>query len=666
MKRVLYQLALPLLLLSGGYPFPKDAAAQSLSFTAPRILLPDAGTDKAIDITNFKGGYFVTWKEPGKPGRVHVCYLGRHYDTSYSHPEGIIEQEHTAFAPVLRVLNDRLYLFWIGGDGTLKYILNRSDTAFDLTEIHTLSFANQSKLALGITSAAIGGKVLLASHAADKQHLVYALLEPGEDGLFPACPLLLVKAGSSADYPFVVNLNDTVARFCWRGYKEQGVYCTDYNIRTNTWKASLPLGPAKSGAAPAVYQVWNQSRLFYIWKGPDKDKRIYYTTGGSSVIPEKQTALPGYFTTNDPVSICIVDENNFALAYTGENKKLYLSYFSNYNPASWMKDLLLPSKGGYTLRDIVVPGSHDAGMSVLSGAGGSQSGTINDCNTLTQTLPVAGQLNAGIRMFDLRVGRYRDTLYTKHCSSDCMADAIGGGYGEKLQTLLDAIRNFLRKNKGEVVLLTFSHFCERETPVNKLADQILNGLGKDLVYKRDSREIDAVPLKELAGKVIITFEHYSRPDGLIDSCTIGDKSGAFVNFRREYAATDQIGKFLARQESFFHTLAEGTNKNDLVRLDWQLTQSSDEAAMICNDFQDEKTNALVNGAMLLTNVIRKHQSIVNLSLDGNKYLPVKLNEWIGKGLVNSRNKPNIIYVDVAGEWVTDYCIDLNKTSLYQK
>ena len=57
---------------------------------------------------------------------------------------------------------------------------------------------------------------------------------------------------------------------------------------------------------------------------------------------------------------------------------------------------------------------------------------------------------------------------------------------------------------------------------------------------------------------------------------------------------------------------------------------------------------------------------IDLSIDGNKYLPVKLNEWISKGIVNKKNKPNILYVDVAGNWITDYCIDLNKGGLYVK
>ena len=95
-----------------------------------------------------------------------------------------------------------------------------------------------------------------------------------------------------------------------------------------------------------------------------------------------------------------------------------------YNPSSWMGDFLLSNKSDYTLKDIVIPGSHDAGMSVLTAAGGQQKGTINECNTLTQVLNIEGQLESGIRMFDLRIGIYNGEMYTKHCASDCMEDAI--------------------------------------------------------------------------------------------------------------------------------------------------------------------------------------------------------------------------------------------------
>lgn len=314
-----------------------------------------------------------------------------------------------------------------------------------------------------------------------------------------------------------------------------------------------------------------------------------------------------------------------------------------------------------TLQDIVLPGSHDAGMSVLTATGGTQAGTINECNTLTQVLPVSAQLRQGIRMFDLRVGTYNGLLYTKHCSSDCMADAIGGGYGEALAPLLDSIRVFLEAHRGEIVLVTFSHFCEREIAISALADSVLAHLGDRVA--RITGNPAKIPLPELAGKVLVTFEGYARRDGSVDSCSIADYSGGGVNFRRAYAGTDKTARLVAREALFFQTLGT-VHPNDLVRLDWQLTQSSDEAAMTCNDFQNEKAGALVNGALLLTNIIRKHQSILSLSRDGNKLLAARLNDWIARGLVTPGNKPNILYVDVAGAWITDYCLALNRSPLY--
>ena len=70
--------------------------------------------------------------------------------------------------------------------------------------------------------------------------------------------------------------------------------------------------------------------------------------------------------------------------------------------------------------------------------------------------------------------------------------------------------------------------------------------------------------------------------------------------------------------------------------------------------------------MLLTNALRNHRSIKDLSLIGNRSVLPQLNQWISDGTINRNNKPNILYVDVAGGWITDYCIRLNENPLYQK
>ncbi len=145
-----------------------------------------------------------------------------------------------------------------------------------------------------------------------------------------------------------------------------------------------------------------------------------------------------------------------------------------------------------------------------------------------------------------------------------------------------------------------------------------------------------------------------------------DKSAAFINYRREYAATNELDKLLTAQQHFFAALKNNVQANDLIRLDWQLTEAGSEAAFICNDFQSEKSNPLMDGALLLVNTVKRHKSIIDLSRTGNRYLIPKVMEWIDNGIITVENKPNILYVDAAGNWITDFCIDLNHSRLYNK
>ncbi|MEO6148799.1 MAG: hypothetical protein ABIN95_13650 [Mucilaginibacter sp.] len=643
--------------------FFKTGFSQSLAFSYPVNYLDGATTDKAIDITNFKGGFFVSWKDAGATGNLNVCYLGRQYESKF------IEQKHniasqTAFAPAFSKVNNKLYLMWIAADGGLNYIVNNSDTSFNVADVHTCTLNTGIKPGGGITSAAVGNKLIVTARGSDKNSLVYAILQADEDGIFQPSEFVKVPGVNSDSYPFIVNNTPKTARLLFKGYKDTGISFADYNADTKTWTAKSPLLKSQTEVSPAVYKVLQSPELFYIWNGPKKDNNLYYAYDQDGDHRMAETALPGYFSTALPVSVCSVDDRKFIMSYVGEDGKLYISYFTDYSPANWMETELMPTKGDKTLKDIVLPGSHDAGLSVLKGVGGMQSGPINECNTLTQKLSVGQQLNAGIRMFDLRVGTQKSAFYTKHCSSDCMEDAIGGAYGEKLADILISTKAFLEKNKKEVIIMTFSHFCERETPMKKLADTIVTVLGKDRIYYDASKDVSQIKLKELAGKVIVTFEGYALPEMHIDSSTMAKSSKAFLNIRREYAATNKIDLLLSKQNFFFGGLVKNISSNDLVRLDWQLTQSADEAAMICNDFESKNTGLFLNSAMLLTNMVKKYKSIIDHSIMGNKLISKSLNDWINAGVITNVNKPNILYVDVSGSWITDYCIELNKSKVY--
>lgn len=636
--------------------------AQNLSFTPPVALLPQAVTDKAPDLTHFKGGYFVTWKAPGNNAPVHASYLGKHQDTTFTQQDVIVSNAATSCAPVLQVLDEHLYLFWIAADGTLKYIKNDTDTSLAAQQVYTVKL--NGLLANGLTTTAIHEQIVLASHANDKSSLVFALLEPGDKGLLQDAQLQTAEGVKAAAYPFIVSLTGTDIRFCWQAYKGNDVYYADYNLHNGKWGTATQLPGAATGTAPALYHVYNAQQLFYLWNGAKNDPHIYYATANNGNPPTEKKVLPPYFNSSNPVAICEIDANNFMLAYTGNDQHMYLSYFAAYNPASWMQDLLHPAKEAYTLKDIVIPGAHDAGMSVLNGTGGQMKDAINTCNTLTQSIPIKEQLQNGIRMFDLRVGNYAQALYIKHAESDCDVDAVGAGYGEKLADVLSGVHAFLETNKMETVMLNFSHFCDQDVPTSRLADTIIAQLGAHL-YRNQQKKLADIKLKDLAGKVIVVFEQHAY-HGAIDSCSIANASGAFINYRRKYAATNDIKKMLADQVLFFNSMKEGVKDNDLIRLDWQLTQSSQEAALICNGFRPDRTGAVVSGVILLTNALKKNQTILDLSAKGNRYLLPTMNDWISNGTINKKNKPNILYVDAAGSWITDYCIDLNMSPLYTR
>lgn len=337
------------------------------------------------------------------------------------------------------------------------------------------------------------------------------------------------------------------------------------------------------------------------------------------------------------------------------------------NMSRWITESLLPEKSAYTLKDIVIPGSHDAGMSVLFETGGSQKSTINECNTLTQTKSIEKQIKEGIRMFDLRTGVLRDTIFLKHSSSDCMDMAIGGGYGERLEPVLHAAKSFLTENPGEFLIFGFSHFCPKEMAVDKLASEIIRVLGKEHVYLRGNKGLQDITIGELSGKVLLAFESDSfSNEGIVFNSMINTTSSSALNFRRAYAATNKLDKLLSVQIAFFKSMDVGVGNNDLIRLDWQLTQSPQEAAMVCNAFESDKNSPIFDGGLLVANLLTGAKSILAHAKRANKVLPSKLDKWINDGTIHQKNKPNILYVDAAGDWITKYCIQLNNSPLYKK
>lgn len=639
-----------------------QSQAQKITFSVPVPLAANARSDNSADLVYFQGKCYTAWKEPGAIGKVHFALgagLPLQFDQEINITAGTIAK------PALVISGNYLYLFWLDKDSTLAYsVITGQPGADNPAQQKMPGDVLRLKCTSGITAAASGGKIILGTHADNKDRLRIIVCEPQSNGTLKLAVASDIKGARSATYP-VVAVNGATVRFCWSKGGQLSVQ--DYDAGKDDWIRLKGQYPIPANIPAAVCAVPGDSKLLYIWSNHEQQNQLQYLLSDSDgTLTDAATDLPLYFNTSQPVSVAVVDKNNFLVVFAGADQQLYISYGRVYYPAAWMEELLLPGREHYTLKDIVLPGSHDAGMSVLNGVGGKSTYTINECNTLTQLLSVQQQLEAGMRMFDLRIDLYQGVLYTKHAPSDCMDDAVGGGYGERLDTLLAAVSRFLDQHKKEFVLLSFCHFCDRHMPVEEQGKVIIAALGKDKVLNAGSRPLKDIPISEMSGKVLVSFEEHSFPGLAIITNTMTDRSDAFFNYKRAYAATNVPDRLITGQQAFLESLKGALDANDIIRLDWQLTQIGQEAALTCSQFQSDKPNLLLDGALLLTNTIKKNKSIINLALMGNRYLPGKVMEWVKDGTINKENKPNILYVDAAGNWITDFCIRLNEEGVYKK
>ncbi|WP_118974859.1 PI-PLC domain-containing protein [Taibaiella koreensis] len=632
------------------------AGAQQLSFQQPVQLTPQARSDKGVALLHTAGEYLAAWKSPGDQGKIHMASW---LDNESPNPrEIVLDDAVTRVQPALVNAGTDRYLLWLDTAGVVRYKHCAGQCQWEALPVQVLAIVAGTG-GDGLIAVSASGKIVLVNRTRGKDRQWMAVLSVTADGKLHPSSFRELKGNRSAVLNGMAVVNGAVR--CYRSNGSQISY-QDYD------EAKDVFGPEKvlvsTAAITAMTCFFDEERSISLWRSRS-DRQWYYQVAAASGSGEI-AAVPGFLNASTPVSTCSSQAEDVLIAYTGADSLVYVAYGDAYDPASWMGATLFPGKAHYTLKDIVLPGAHDAGMSILNGLGGKSTYTINECNTLTQKLSVAQQLRAGIRMFDLRIDHYQGALYTKHAPSDCMDDAVGGGYGERLDSVLHSVKRFLEVHPQEIVLLSFCHFCDRRMSIEEQGKSIAAVLGTDRIFYPAGRRIGEIPLQELAGKVIVSFEEYDLPQYGIVLNTMKDQSDAFFNYKRSYAGTNSIDTLFRSQRQFFSRLKGKVDQNDIIRVDWQLTQIGQEAALSCSQFQSEDANLLLDGALLLINAIKKNKSIISLALWANRYLDAQLQGWMKDGIIDRENKPNILYVDVAGSWITDICVGLNRNALYHK
>lgn len=184
--------------------------------------------------------------------------------------------------------------------------------------------------------------------------------------------------------------------------------------------------------------------------------------------------------------------------------------------SNWMSSI----QDGKVLKDLYMPGSHDAAMYKCT----DTSWFVSSTSVITQSCNIYDQLMVGYRMFDVRVYPMGGELYTGHFAEVAgrgVADM--GGYGPSLKEVLEYIKLWLTVYTTETVILRLSHYKpELFVPI---VEKVYLSFG-DLLFSyetynpqvcRDSipeehkqqlmnAPVASIPLKYLKGKVIVVYE----------------------------------------------------------------------------------------------------------------------------------------------------------------
>ncbi|MGE8428064.1 MAG: hypothetical protein ACN6O7_09315 [Sphingobacterium sp.] len=303
--------------------------------------------------------------------------------------------------------------------------------------------------------------------------------------------------------------------------------------------------------------------------------------------------------------------------------------------ASWM-DWLDPT---LFLNGIIMPGSHDAGMSQTDHCGAGAD--LNKGIVQTQALDMLGQLAAGARYFDVRVDYDHGRLVSYHRTGNA------GCNGQPLVDMLEQAIAFIDINRSETCILKFSHIRtnrNNEREIKDRIDQFLTNMKyREYFYTNTHYDVNLaeISLEACRGKIILVFdypEHISARSGRFryyDQHRITDPApeqssscDPNISVYDLYSNTVSLEKM--KQDQLAKLIAYGgLNKNYFFLLSWTLTPDS---------------------STFLTS------SIKNLAKEANRTL-----EELADGYLRLANipKPNIAYIDYMNEQTARSIIALN-------
>ncbi|KAF7791997.1 hypothetical protein EIP86_003024 [Pleurotus ostreatoroseus] len=266
-----------------------------------------------------------------------------------------------------------------------------------------------------------------------------------------------------------------------------------------------------------------------------------------------------------------------------------------------------------------MPGSHDAGMSVIEG----KTGFVTDEDVLTQTQNIGQQLTFGSRYFDLRPVIASGVFKTGHYSD---LDVIGfqGADGQAFSEIISELNAFTASN-AELVVLNLSHDLNTDSGYGTLTQSDWNNLFQQMTGinhlfiapNPTTVDLTSMTLNQFIGSgqaaVLVIVQPSGSGISLGSFATQGFYTYSQYNAYNSYADTDNLTTMINDQLTKMRSVRTSPT-SQLFLLSWTLTQDAEDIVF------DESIIDLANEA--------------NAALDSNL-----------SGAYTSTTYPNIIYID---------------------
>ncbi|THG95539.1 hypothetical protein EW026_g6133 [Hermanssonia centrifuga] len=291
-------------------------------------------------------------------------------------------------------------------------------------------------------------------------------------------------------------------------YNWNQIYIHSYQMNAWGFPQSVP-----AGSMAKVYVEWDQSifddqeddggQVIYQLQGAPISASFQLQASATTTSFNLQAYYTNIATTSHPLGSVVdlgwVHDGNTVFVLSGVPGLL----MNTINPpTNWMQ-LSLPTVGNKPLRQLVIPGSHDSGMSLIDGS--TFFGDDAD-HVLTQTLSVGGQLANGARYFDLRPVISSGIFKTGHYST---LPVVGyqGANGESFSQIISEINAFTSVN-AELIILNLSHDLNTDSGYGSLTQanwnqlfQQLSGLSHLYVAPNPTTiDLSTLPLSQFIGQ----------------------------------------------------------------------------------------------------------------------------------------------------------------------